>query len=84
VKLGPLLGIEVVAFLLIIGETYLFFNVVVPLGSIPHDFLEYTGLALAKLVLTFGLGVFWFLVMIAMTRLYTRSKLSPHSPTSSS
>lgn len=83
-RLAPLIAIEVVAFLLIIGETYLFFDVVVPLGAIPHSFLEYTGLALAKLLLTFGLGALWFLVMLAMTRLYIRSKLSPRAAIPSS
>ena len=82
-RLAPLIGIEVVAFLLIIAETYVFFNVVVPLGPIPHDLLEYTGYGLLKVLLIIGLGVVWFLVMLEMTRLYTRSKLSP-SPRPSS
>ena len=82
-KLAPLIAIEIVAFLLIIAETYIFFNVVVPLGPIPHNLLEYTGYALLKVVLIAGLGAIWFLVMLEMTRLYTRSKLSP-SPRPSS
>jgi hypothetical protein len=82
-KLTPIIGIEVVAFLLIIAETYIFFNVVVPLGPIPHTLLEYTGYALLKVVLIAGLVVVWFLVMIELTRLYTRSKLSPSPRTSS-
>ncbi len=82
-RLAPLIAIEVVAFLLIIAETYLFFNVVVPLGPIPHSILEYTGYGLLKLILIAGLGAVWFLVMLEMTRLYTRSKLSP-SPRPSS
>jgi len=76
-RLAPLIGIEVVAFLLIIAETYVFFNVVVPLGPIPHNLLEYTGYGLLKFLLIVGLGVVWFLVVLEMTRLYTRSKLSP-------
>ncbi len=82
-RLAPLIAIEVVAFLLIIAETYLFFNVVVPLGPIPHSILEYTGYGLLKLTLIAGLGAVWFLVMLELTRLYTRSKLSP-SPRPSS
>ncbi len=82
-RLAPLIAIEVVAFLLIIAETYLFFNVVVPLGPIPHNILEYTGYGLLKLILIAGLGAVWFLVMLELTRLYTRSKLSP-SPRPSS
>ena len=82
-KLTPLIGIEVVAFLLIIAETYVFFNVVVPLGPIPHNLWEYTGYGLLKLVLIVGLFGVWFLVMIELTRFYTKSKLSP-SPRPSS
>lgn len=83
-KLGPLIAIEVVAFLLIIGETYFFFTVVVPLGPVPHNLREYTGLALLKVGLTFGLGVLWLLVMVAVTRAYVRSKLGRLPPKPSS
>jgi hypothetical protein len=83
VKLLPLFVIETAAFLLIMAETYLFFNFVVPLGPIPHTLTEYTGLALLKVVLIFGLGAFWFVVMIGMTRLYVRSRLR-NSPRPSS
>ncbi len=83
-KLAPLMAIEFAAFLLIIGETYLFFNVVVPLGPIPHTLGEYTGLALLKVVLTLGLGLLWFLVMIGLTRVYVRSKLRRPTPRPSS
>ncbi len=82
-RLAPLIAIEVVAFLLILAETYLFFAVVVPLGPIPHNLLEYTGYGLLKVILIVGLVAVWFLVMLEMTRLYTRSKLSP-SPRPSS
>jgi hypothetical protein len=75
-KLAPLIGIEVVAFLLILAEAYVFFNVVVPLGPIPHNLFEYTAYGLLKVVLIVGLVVVWFLVMIELTRVYTRSKLN--------
>ncbi|HUK80862.1 MAG TPA: hypothetical protein VLU91_09430 [Nitrososphaerales archaeon] len=83
-KLAPLIAVQVVAFLLIIGETYLFFNVVVPIGQFPHNLGEYTGYALLKVFLTLGLGVLWFLVTLGMTRLYVRSKLRTPTPTPSS
>jgi hypothetical protein len=83
-RLVPLVGIEAVAFLLIVGEAYLFFTAIVPVGSIPHSPLEYTGLALLKIVLTLGLVVLWFGVMLALTRLYVRSKLAPQTPKPSS
>jgi hypothetical protein len=83
-KLAPLILIEVVAFLLIIGETYLFFEVVVPVGQFPHNLFEFTIFGLAKLVLTAGLGALWFLVMLGLTRLYVRSKLERPTPRPSS
>jgi len=83
-RLAPLVGIEAVALLLIVGEAYLFFNVVVQIGPIPHNLAVYTGLALLKLALTFGLVVLWFLVMLALTRLYVRSKLGNRTPRPSS
>jgi len=74
-KLAPLFGIEAVAFLLIIAETYLFFNFVVPLGPIPHSLSEYTGLALLKLMLILALVAVWFVVMIGLTRFYVKAKV---------
>ncbi len=83
-KLAPLIAIEVTAFLLIIGETYLFFNVVVPIGQFPHSLGEYTGYALLKVLLTVGLGLLWFLVMLGLTRVYVRSRLRSLTPRPSS
>ena len=74
-KLAPLFGIEAVAFLLIIGETYLFFDLIVPLGPIPHSPIDYTGLALLKLALIIALVAIWFVVMVGLTRLYVRAKV---------
>jgi hypothetical protein len=82
--LAPLVGIEVVAFLLVIAETYVFFVWVVPLGPVPHTLGEYTGYALLKVVLTFGLGLLWFLVMLGLTRFYVRSRIKNLAPTPSS
>jgi hypothetical protein len=74
-KLLPLFVIESAAFLLILAETYFFFDFVVPLGPIGHSLTEYTGFAFLKVVLIVGLGVFWFVVMIGMTRLYVRARV---------
>jgi len=74
-KLAPLFGVEAVAFLLIIAETYLFFNFVVPLGPIPHSLPAYTGLTLLKLMLSLALVALWFVVMIGLTRVYVRAKI---------
>jgi hypothetical protein len=79
-RLAPLVAIELVAFLLIMGETYLFFDVIVPLGPVPHNLSDYTVLGLAKILLTFGLGVLWLVVMLALTNLYVRSKVGRPTP----
>jgi len=82
-KLVPIFLIEAAAFLLIIAETYFFFDFVVPVGSISHTLFRYTVFALLKLGLIFGLVVLWFVVMIGLTRLYVRSK-TRNVPTPSS
>lgn len=83
-KLAPLIMIEAVAFLLIIGETYLFFAAIIPLGPVPHSWAAYTATTLLKIGLTFGLGLLWLVVMVSLTRLYVRSKLRTLPPTPSS
>ena len=83
-KLLPLIGIEMVAFLLIIGETYLFFMAIIPLGPFPHNLTDYTAVVLLKVGLTFGLGVLWLAVMVLLTRYYVKSKLRTQTPTPSS
>lgn len=75
-RLLPLFLIEAAAFLLIIGETFVFFSFIVPLGGLPHTLTEYTTLALLKLGLTAGLGVLWFGVVLGLTRLYVRSRVA--------
>ena len=79
-RLAPLVAIELVAFLLIMGETYLFFDVIVPLGAVPHGLGDYTLLGLTKVLLTFGLGVLWLVVMLAVTNLYVGSKVGRPTP----
>jgi hypothetical protein len=83
-RLAPLIAIESVAFLLILGETYAFFVLVVPIGAFPHNFTEFTGYAILKVGLTVGLGLLWFVVMLALTRFYVRSKLRRLTPRPSS
>jgi hypothetical protein len=83
-RLLPLIGISVVAWLLIILETYLFFGVIIPLGPPIHSIGIFTAVALLKLALTFGLGVLWFVVIVSLTQLYARSRERSPAPTSSS
>ncbi len=83
-KLAPLIAIEAAAFLLIIGETYAFFEFVVIFGPSPHSLGDYTIDAVARIVLTAGLGLLWFLVMLGLTRIYVKSKLRNPTPKPSS
>jgi hypothetical protein len=83
-RLLPLIGICVVAWLLVIIETYLFFDVIIPLGPPIHTIGVFTAIALLKLALTFGLGVLWFVVIVSLTELYGRSRAKSPSPTPSS
>jgi uncharacterized membrane protein len=83
-KLASLILIEVAAFLLIIGESYAFFGFVILFGPIPHNFGDYTVDAVARVILTAGLGLLWVLVMLGLTRVYVRSKLRSPTPKPSS
>ena len=74
-RLLPLFMIELVAFLLIILETYVFFTFVVPLGPIPHTLTDYTTLALLKMFFILVLGVLWFVVLDGLTKLYVRTRV---------
>jgi len=84
VRAAPIIGIEVAAFVLIILESYAFFAYIVPVGPLPHDPLRYTAEAALKVILTFGLGLLWLVVILALTRTYVRSRVSAPTPTASS
>jgi hypothetical protein len=83
-RLAPLVGLVVVAWLLIIGEVYVFFDVILAFVPPIHELGSLTALALLKVVATLGLGAVWFLVMSTLAELYTRSRLRSRSPTPSS
>jgi len=83
-RLLPLIGISVVAWSLIILETYLFFDVIIPLGPPIHSIGVFTAIALLKLTLTLGLGVLWFVVILSLTQFYAKSRQKHLPPTSSS
>jgi len=79
-----LAGIAIVAWLLIVAESYLFFGVIIPLGPPIHSIGVFTALAILKLLLTLGLGIFWFVAIASLTELYARSMTKRLPPTSSS
>lgn len=64
----------VVAWLVILGESYVFFEVVLPSTLPIHVAGSFTLDALLRIGETFGLGVVWFLVMFALLYVYVRSQ----------
>jgi hypothetical protein len=76
-NLYGLLGIVTVAWLLAVGESYVFIAVVRPLGPTIHA--GFIPSSAAKIILTAGLGVLWVGVMFVMDTLYARSRKSPTS-----
>lgn len=79
-----LFGIVVVAWLLIVAESYLFFGVIIPLGPPIHSIGVFTMVAALKLGLTLGLGLLWFAAIASLTQLYARSMAKRLAPTPSS
>ena len=85
-RLVPIIGILVIAWLLMIAEVYAFFDLILPFAPPIHELGSLTLLALLKVGLTIGLGVLWFLVMQGMAEIYTGSKLRrrAHQPPTAS
>jgi hypothetical protein len=63
------------AWLLILGETYVFFIIVRPIGPPLHEGPVLS--TLLKVGLTAGLGVLWVVVMFGIWRLYLRAYRIP-------
>ncbi len=74
--LVAMMGVVTVAWLLILGATYVFFVVVRPLGPQLHE-ASLPSSAL-KIILTLGLAASWFIVMFVMDWLYVRAFRSPN------
>lgn len=74
-RLTMMLLVVTVSWLLILVETYVFFNVVRPLGPALHE----GGIpsAVLKVGLTLGLGVLWVVVMFALWWVYLRAHRIP-------
>ena len=83
-KLSSLAGITIVAWILIIVETYLLFDVIIPFAPPIHVIGAFAALAILKVLMTLGLGILWFVVVVSLSRTYVRSKLRHRPPTSSS
>ncbi len=72
--LGMLLVITA-SWLLILGETYVFFVIVRPLGPPLHE--GQLPSSILKIGLTAGLGLLWVAVMFGIWRLYLRAHQTP-------
>ncbi len=83
-RLSPIIGLVTVAWLLIIGEVYVFFNVILAFAPPIRELGSLTALALLKVAATLGLGAVWFLVMSTLAELYTTSRLKSLTPRPSS
>jgi hypothetical protein len=79
-----LIGIAIAAWFLIVGESYVFFGVIIPVGPPIHNIGVFTAVAILKLLLTLGLGLLWFFAIVSLTELYARSMAKRLPPTSSS
>ena len=78
-RLAPLMAMTTVAWLLILVESYVFFEFIVPFPQI-HEVGALTLLALLKVGLTFGLGIAWFSIMILLRYFYVRSRGAARPP----
>ena len=72
-----MMAVVTVAWLLILGATYVFFVIVRPLGPPLHE--ANLPSSVLKLTLTLGLGASWFVVMFVVDWLYLRSFRTPTS-----
>jgi hypothetical protein len=72
-----MMAVVTVAWLLILGDTYVFFVIVRPLGPALHD--APLPSSVLKVMLTLGLGASWFVVMFVVDWLYLRAFRIPNS-----
>jgi hypothetical protein len=63
------------SWLLILGETYVFFVIIRPLGPSLHE--GSLPSSILKIVLTAGLGFLWVAVMFGIWRIYLRAHRPP-------
>ncbi len=75
--LFAMLAVVTVAWLLILGATYVFFVIVRPLGPALHE--ANLPSSVIKVILTLSLGASWFVVMFAIDWLYLRAFRIPTS-----
>ena len=78
-RLAPLMIMTTVAWLLILVESYIFFEFIVPFPQI-HEVGVLAQLALLKVGLTFGLGAAWFAIMFLLRYFYVRSRGAARPP----
>lgn len=75
-SLFAMLLVITASWLLILGETYVFFVVVRPLGPAIH-LVGWVPSTILKIGLTAGLGILWVAVMFGIWWLYLRAHRTP-------
>jgi hypothetical protein len=73
-RLLPLLGIVAASWILILGLSFLLFEVILPFSIPIHRVGTFAIESILKLVFVFALVVVWFGVAIFLWNLYSRSK----------
>ena len=74
-SLAAMLLVITVSWLLILGETFVLFDIIRPLGPPLHE--GNIPSAVTKIGLTAGLGALWVIVMFGIWRLYLRVHRTP-------
>jgi hypothetical protein len=72
-----MMAVVAISWLLILGETYVFFAVVRPLGPPLHS--GGVPSSVVKIAITAGLAALWVAAMFALESFYFRPKKSPTS-----
>ncbi len=67
--------IVLVAWFLVLGESFVLFEIIIPASPRIHSVGALTLFGLAKILMTFALGVLWFVVIGWMRNRYVKSKL---------
>jgi uncharacterized membrane protein len=70
-----LYAIIVVAWLLILSESFVLFAIIIPATPRIHSVGAFTLLGITKVMLTFLLGIIWFVVIGWLTQSYVNAKI---------
>lgn len=66
--------IVLVAWFLVLGESFVLFEIIIPASPRIHSVGALTLFGLAKVLMTLALGILWFVVIGWMRNVYVRSR----------